>query len=67
MGKIGLSATPQEIALASAWIVQIVHTDEKGVKHYGPFGDEDAAEMWMVTHGPANTLFTVIPLFDRIW
>lgn len=65
--RIGLSATPQEIMYASSFMVQIIHRDGKGVRHYGPFGDEDAAQSWMVNHGPAETLFTVLPVFDRVW
>lgn len=60
-----VTATEAETALAYGWVVQMMHPT--GARLYGPFGDEDAAISWMVNNGPANTLFTVLPVFDRLW
>jgi hypothetical protein len=71
VGPAPVTATATEVMQAYGWVVQIIHRDiltgAAVPKLYGPFGDEDAATMWMVQNGPESTLFTILPLFDRIW
>jgi hypothetical protein len=37
-----------------------------GAEAYGPFTDEDTANLWAAEHMPTGMLYTIIPVFDRI-
>jgi hypothetical protein len=37
-----------------------------GAEAYGPFEDQNRADLWASEHMPTGVLYTVVPVFDRI-